>query len=130
MLPIRDNQKRNHIALIFIVLSIAITFIQLIVYGWQYYLFIGYEAGNVTVEKLQETYKIGAITGPVGICLDIGLIVSFIMWFRRAYWNLHQVNVSAAHFPEGWAAGAWFVPFINLIRPYRIMQQIWKGTLH
>lgn len=35
--------------------------------------------------------------------------ILFIQWFRRAYYNLNQVK--AMRYSEGWAAGAWFVPF-------------------
>ncbi|MEK7256950.1 MAG: DUF4328 domain-containing protein, partial [Bacteroidota bacterium] len=29
---------------------------------------------------------------------------------------------------EGWAAGSWFVPILNLFRPYHIMKEIWDKT--
>ena len=55
----------------------------------------------------------------------IALIITgilFIQWFRRAYYNLNQVKVM--RYSEGWAAGAWFVPFINFIRPLQIMKDM------
>lgn len=58
----------------------------------------------------------------------ITLIVVFIQWFRRAYNNLHKTGEFSLKFTEGWAAGAWFVPFINLVRPYEIMAEIWEKT--
>ena len=42
--------------------------------------------------------------------------VTFIQWFRRAYFNLHSKVNHLSH-TEGWAAGSWFVPIINLYRP-------------
>jgi len=48
--------------------------------------------------------------------------ILFIQWFRRAYYNLNQVK--AMRYSEGWAAGAWFVPFLNFIRPLQIMQDM------
>ena len=53
--------------------------------------------------------------------------VTFIMWFRRAYNNLHQ-KLNHLNFSEGWAAGSWFVPFVNLFRPYRIMRELYEET--
>jgi hypothetical protein len=50
--------------------------------------------------------------------------IFFIRWFRRAYYNLHQ-KADNLSFSEGWAAGAWFVPFLNLGRPYSIMQELY-----
>ena len=52
----------------------------------------------------------------LGIIYLIAYIISgitFIMWFRRAYFNLHQ-KVSWLNHSEGWAAGCWFVPIVNL----------------
>ncbi|WP_201985375.1 DUF4328 domain-containing protein [Hymenobacter rubidus] len=53
--------------------------------------------------------------------------VFFIRWLRRAYWNLHALGRPAEH-TEGWAAGAWFVPFLNLVRPYSIVREVWHET--
>lgn len=53
--------------------------------------------------------------------------VIFIMWFRRAYNNLHEMR-SGLTYTEGWAAGAWFVPIMNLYVPYRIMKELYTGT--
>jgi hypothetical protein len=53
--------------------------------------------------------------------------VTYIMWFRRAYYNLH-LHVKRLSFSEGWAAGAWFVPIVNLGRPYKIMSELYNET--
>lgn len=53
--------------------------------------------------------------------------VTFIMWFRRAYFNLH-LKAKNLLFTEGWAAGSWFVPIINLYRPYQIMKELYEKT--
>lgn len=52
--------------------------------------------------------------------------VTFIMWFRRAYYNLSLCTKT--DYTDGWAAGAWFVPFINLVRPLSIMKELYKDT--
>lgn len=53
--------------------------------------------------------------------------ITFIQWFRRAYYNLHQKSSTLEH-SEGWAAGSWFVPIINLFRPFQIMREMFKET--
>lgn len=55
-------------------------------------------------------------------------IVFFIMWMRRAYYNLHSIGTTGLRHSEGWAAGAWFVPILNWIWPYEIMKDIWHAT--
>jgi Domain of unknown function (DUF4328) len=51
----------------------------------------------------------------------------FIMWFRRAYYNLHFL-VSNLAYKENWAAAAWFIPGLNFYRPFEIMKEIFSAT--
>lgn len=55
--------------------------------------------------------------------MNITVAILFIQWFRRAYYNLHQISGNLSY-SEGWAAGAWFVPFMNLGRPCTIMKEM------
>lgn len=68
-----------------------------------------------------------------GLCAMLYLVafllsgITFIKWFRRAYANLHQMvdNSDTLICSEGWAAGSWFVPILNLFRPYQIMKDLY-----
>jgi hypothetical protein len=62
------------------------------------------------------------------ILLVIASYTTLIMWLRRAYYNLHQLPNIRPEYSDGWAAGAWFVPFINFWRPYTIMREVWQDT--
>jgi heme A synthase len=62
------------------------------------------------------------------LILLIASYVYLIMWLRRAYYNLHQVPGIHPEYSDGWAAGAWFVPFLNFVRPYTIMREVWQDT--
>jgi hypothetical protein len=55
-------------------------------------------------------------------------VVTFLKWFRRAYHNLHQTLDHRLAHREGWAVGSWFVPIINLYRPYLIMKELYQKT--
>jgi hypothetical protein len=77
-----------------------------------------------------------AIDMPVlGLSMFTGYLITsilssvlFLQWFRRAYHNLHKAGAKNLITTEGWAVGSWFVPILNLIRPYEIMREIWIGT--
>lgn len=67
----------------------------------------------------------------ISILYIIGFIVSavtFIMWFRRAYYNMEQ-HVTKLSSSNGWAAGAWFIPFFNLVKPFQIMSELYENTI-
>jgi hypothetical protein len=53
--------------------------------------------------------------------------ITFIQWFRRAYYNLHE-RCENLMYSEGWAAGSWFVPIICLFRPLQIMRELYEQT--
>jgi hypothetical protein len=50
--------------------------------------------------------------------------ICFIMWFRRAYANLSQKT--NLRYSDGWAAGGWFVPILNLWRPVQMMSEMYR----
>lgn len=62
------------------------------------------------------------------VLVRIACAVPFCIWFVRAYKNLLALGIYSLTFPAGWAAGGWFVPFLNLVRPYQIAKEIWLGS--
>lgn len=66
--------------------------------------------------------------------LSIGWLVAFVVaavvfiwWFRRAYGNLPALG-APQKYRAGWAIGAWFVPILNLFRPWKMTEEIWRGS--
>jgi hypothetical protein len=53
--------------------------------------------------------------------------VTFIRWFRRAYYNLHT-KIDYLNYSENWASSSWIVPVVNLYRPYQIMKELYQET--
>ena len=49
------------------------------------------------------------------------------MWFRRAYYNLYVRGIKLKY-KDYWAAGSWFVPFLNLYRPFEMMKELFVRT--
>ena len=73
-------------------------------------------------------YYAHILLGLLYLGLLIGSYVVLIMWLRRAYYNLHQLPGIHPEYSDGWAAGAWFVPFLNFVRPFTIMREVWQDT--
>lgn len=55
-------------------------------------------------------------------------VVFFLMWFHRAYRNLPALGADGLEHTPGWAVGGFFVPFLNLVRPFQIMREVWKAS--
>jgi uncharacterized protein DUF4328 len=63
-----------------------------------------------------------------GLFTFTATLVMFLVWLHRAYSNLPSLGVPHPYFSSGWVIGSWFVPFMNLVRPYRIVKYIWNNS--
>jgi heme/copper-type cytochrome/quinol oxidase subunit 2 len=59
--------------------------------------------------------------------ISIISVVTFILWFRRAYYNLHT-QTDGLRYKEYFAALWWFIPFLNLYKPKHIMNELYSQT--
>jgi hypothetical protein len=53
--------------------------------------------------------------------------VFFLIWIYRVYRNLKPLRQYPAY-AAGWSVGYFFIPFINLVRPHQIVQEIWQKS--
>lgn len=60
----------------------------------------------------------------------IPTVVVFCMWMYRAHKNLVALGnpKHSLEHPSGWAVGSFFVPFINLVVPYKAMRETWAKS--
>ncbi len=124
---IRPNGQRAKWAEYILWGLLGLSFLSLISSYLQYDLLLKVEEGfyvsdnELTLNDIRE-----GIVGITNIILYITSVIFFIRWFRRAYYNLN--SRSGTSHDEGWAAGSWFVPFLNLYRPVQIMNEIDEGN--
>jgi hypothetical protein len=69
----------------------------------------------------------GAI-GLLQLLLRTATGVAFIVWFHRAYTNLPWLGARSLRFSSAWTIAGWFVPFLNLVQPKQLMDDIWRAT--
>lgn len=120
------QRAKNAITLIWIVLSLEI--LSLISAYLQYDLLKTVaNGGEISMETVNANNTREQILGIIYLIAYIISGITFIQWFRRAYFNLH-LRVEYLSNSEGWAAGSWFVPIISLYRPYQIMKEIYQET--
>lgn len=63
----------------------------------------------------------------LSLIVYVTLAVVFLLWVHRAYRNLRALGNPERllnHSP-GWAVGSFFIPFVNLYLPYKIVREIW-----
>jgi len=54
--------------------------------------------------------------------------IVWLIWLHRAYSNLGAMGTRKSRFTPGWAVGYWFIPFVNLVRPYQIVVDLWRRS--
>jgi len=52
----------------------------------------------------------------------------FLMWLHRAYRNLPALGATALDTTPGWAVGYFFIPFVNLFKPFQVVKEIWRES--
>ena len=58
----------------------------------------------------------------------LATIVVFLMWFYRAHKNLPALGITGLEYSPGWAIGGFFIPILNLVRPYQVAKEIWDSS--
>lgn len=51
-----------------------------------------------------------------------------LKWIHRANFNARQLGAEGMRFTPGWAVGSYFIPIVNLWKPYQAMKEIWKAS--
>ena len=60
--------------------------------------------------------------GYLGVFIFTGIV--FLKWIYRANANSGGFGAQNMQFTPGWSVGYYFIPFINLVRPYQAMKEI------
>jgi hypothetical protein len=64
------------------------------------------------------------------LAVFVSLLVCIIVvgrWIYRASANAHAISDEMTISP-GWAVGSYFIPILNLFRPYQAMREIWLAS--
>jgi hypothetical protein len=60
---------------------------------------------------------------------SLAAAVLVIVWFYRARKNVDTFPEARPRMKAGWAIGGWFIPFANLVIPYRVMADTARSSL-
>ena len=62
----------------------------------------------------------------IGVAMVTG--VFFLIWIYRAHKNLKALGATDLKYSPGWAIGGFFIPVLNIVRPYQVVAEIWRGS--
>jgi hypothetical protein len=62
------------------------------------------------------------------VVIFIATAVAFLLWLHRVYRNLPALGAAKPGTTPGWAVGYFFVPFVNLFKPFQVVSEIWRES--
>ena len=113
--------------------TIGLFMISSLVVEWQSHAFLrsiaDYQGEDFTEETLPPPIRSAQLTvfASVGILIAawIGSAIAWCMWSYRVICNAPALGHGRLRHSAGWGAGSYFVPILNLFRPYQCLAQAW-----
>lgn len=126
--PYRSGRLHAGTVIFFLAAYVAVSLLSIFSSLLQRSVFTSMVAGG----DASTTQVMGAGALEVGtfllhILVYVACIVAFCFWMHRAYSNLRALGnpPSSLEYSPGWAVGFFFIPFANLVVPYRAVKEIW-----
>lgn len=84
------------------------------------------EAGMFTQAEAAANDSRQQIVGILYLAVFVATGFVFLKWIYRCNANCHGFGAQGMKFTPGWSIGYYFIPFLNLYKPYQSMKEIWK----
>jgi hypothetical protein len=129
MAELKPNDKRAKVAIIVFYVFILVSAIFALFSLFTIYFYTN--ISNGTTYSDQTVALIGG--GEVALALanfsaNLVTIITFILWFRRAYANLDRVGTHITQSNDNMAFWGFAIPIMNLFKPYQMMKETWEKT--
>jgi heme/copper-type cytochrome/quinol oxidase subunit 2 len=87
-----------------------------------------YSSGELATAAADANDQRQKVVGSFQVGVAIITIILFAMWIYRANFNVRSLGAQNMKFTPGWSVGYYFIPILNLWRPYQAMKEIWKAS--
>lgn len=121
----RSASTLANIVKVLLLIGAAATIVQFIS-GWMQLDLLG--SAPFTEEQAESNDQREQLVATVSFAVLVITIIPFGMWIVRAQKNARALGAKGFTISPGWALGYFFVPIINLIRPYQAMCELWRGS--
>ena len=113
--------------------SLAVLGVILIVSAFYYYTEIGFVyqlRAGASVPQADATgmVRTRSLINLIYLSGWVTTALFFSLWTYRSSQNLLPLVYHDQRFSPGWSVGWWFIPVLNLLRPYQVIKEIWQGS--
>ncbi len=84
--------------------------------------------GQLTAEQASANDSRERLVSRVALLFFVGTAICWLMWQHRAYANLRLIGSRDTEYTPGSSVGYWFIPLINLYRPYQITAELYRRS--
>lgn len=126
---IKPNIQRADTAIALIWIVFVIDIVRLFSESYRYYLLQQVNDGGIYSKTAEASDKVQLIAAYIYSIAFIISIITFLLWFRRAYYNLEHRSNSHTY-NNNMAVKAWFIPVVNLFIPYMMMKELFRETIN
>lgn len=67
-----------------------------------------------------------SVAALINIAIYLVSSIAFLVWVHRATTNNHAFGAKELTTTPGWSVGYYFIPIVNLFKPYSTMQETWR----
>jgi hypothetical protein len=123
--PVRQLERIARFTRIGIYIGAIFAILQLFAHA----LLVAYAAGFdgvLDATARAETNAFLALLSFVAIIPVLAVGVPFLRWFYLAYRNLQELEHTHLRYTPGWAVWGFLIPFVNYVRPYQVMRDLWR----
>lgn len=82
------------------------------------------QAEMLQVAEASDTHQ--TIVGVVQLLIYVVSSIWILRWISVACSNTRSLAAGPMKFSPGWSVGWYFIPFLNLWKPYQAMKEIWR----
>ncbi len=127
--PFESGHARALFVMIFLAAGILLDVVSIVSEFLQISLLSDAARGqNITTEAAELNDSRVVLIALVKFLNYIVTGIGFLIWFHRAHRNLPALGAKNLEYTPGWAVGGFFVPILNLFRPYKVAKEIWKAS--
>ena len=127
--PYQSGRTRAQLAVVLLAIGMAVDLIAIVSSLFQASLLSNAAAGlGVTNAEATANDSRQQLIAIIQLLVLVATAVCFSVWIYRAHKNLPALGAGNLEYSPGWAVGGFFVPFLNIVRPFQVMREIWKAS--
>lgn len=130
-LAFRDPAKLTTWVTRFLYAQIIISILSILSNLLELQLLFDFQSGDYSSAEIAAADVSDQRQAAIGLLSSAIFVVSgflILKWVYRANSNARRLGATHLRFTPGWAVGWYFIPLLNLVRPYQAMKEIWRAS--